>query len=44
MIYTHEAKKSVTKIFIRVIYTIETRYKNKMIFVRFDDERSLNNA
>ena len=42
MIYTHENKKLIIKMFIRVIHIIKTRYKKKM-FVRFDNERSLNN-
>ena len=42
MIYIHEIKKSIIEIFIRIIYTIETRYKNKMIFARFDEQRLLN--
>ena len=44
MMYTHESKRSATEILIKAIHIIETRYKNKMMFVRFDDERSLNNA
>ena len=28
--------------FIRIIHIIETKYENKIIFVRFDDERALN--
>ena len=43
MIYTHENKKSIIKIFIWIIYTIKTRYKKKIMFIRFDDKRSLNN-
>ena len=29
MIYTHENKKSIIKMFIRIIHTIKTRYKKK---------------
>ena len=43
MIYTHENKKSTIEMLIRVIHTIKTRYKKKMMFVRFNEKRSLNN-
>ena len=44
MIYTHENKKSTIEILIKVIHTLETKYEKKVIFVRSNDERSLNNA
>ena len=42
MIYTHENKEQITKMLIRIIHIIETKYENKIVFVRFDDERALN--
>ena len=33
IIYTHKNKKTTTKIFIRVIHIIKTKYKKKIMFV-----------
>ena len=42
MIYTHESKDQITKMLIRIIHIIETKYEDKIVFVRSDDERALN--
>ena len=41
MIYTHSSKIQIIETLIRAIHIIETKYENKMMFVRSDDERTL---
>ena len=43
MIYIHLSKVQIIEMLIRVIYIIKTKYENKIIFVRSDDERALKN-
>ena len=41
MIYIHLSKTQITETLIRIIHIIKTRYEDKVIFVRSDDERAL---
>ena len=41
MIYIHSSKIQIIETLIRVIHIIKIKYKDKVIFVRFDDERAL---
>ena len=43
LIYIHSNKIQITETLIQVIYVIETKYENKMMFIRSDDERILKN-
>ena len=42
IIYTHKFKSKTIEIIVKVIYIIETKYKNRVVFFQSDDERVLN--
>ena len=43
MIFIHSKKSETTKILRKAIKLIETRFNRKIIFIRIDEEKSLNN-